>query len=144
MVPISTATHGSLRFWVTGLCACAALLGGCDEAYVVPTRTISDELPKPDRVLVYDFAVTHEDVMLDRGVGPEIARDLGKADQTEEEVRVGRIVTSALAENLVKDLRTGGIQAYRALAGGIRVRGAVAADPDSGLPGLRIRGAADR
>jgi len=114
MLPTRTATHGSHRFWVIRLCACAALLGGCDEAYVVPTQTMSEQLPKPDRVLVYNFAVTHEDVMLDRGIGPEIVRDLGNSDQTDEEVRVGRIVTSALAENLVKDLRTGGIQAYRA------------------------------
>ncbi len=112
--PSRTKTRGWPGSRVSRICACAVVLGGCAEAYVVPTRTSSDQLPRPDRLLVYDFAVTHEDVMLDRGVGPEIARDLGKADQTEEEVKVGRAVASTLAENLVKELRAAGIAASRA------------------------------
>jgi len=114
MGPSRSMARGRLGFRVIGLCMCAALLSGCAKAYVVPTRTDSGALPKPDRVLVYDFAVTHEDVMLDRGIGPEIGRDLGKADQTEEEVKVGRAVASVLAENLVKELRASGIAASRA------------------------------
>ena len=38
------------------------------EGYAGPT------LPRPDRVLVYDFTVAPEQVRLDQGIGPRVAR----------------------------------------------------------------------
>jgi hypothetical protein len=71
-------------------------------------------LPKPDRVLVYDFAVTPDDVALDRGIGKKAIRGSGSAAQTAEEIRVGRAVARALSKNLVKELRNRGINAHHA------------------------------
>jgi hypothetical protein len=44
------------------------LLSGCATTSVTPTFPASRGLPQPDRVIVYDFAVTPEDIDLDPGV----------------------------------------------------------------------------
>jgi len=99
---------------VLGLCLFLPLLVSCGgEAYVAMTRTPGEPLPKPDQVVVYDFAVTPEDIELDRGVGPSMVRDMKKTTQTEEEIQVGRAVAEALAIELVEDLQSQGIRAYR-------------------------------
>ncbi len=97
-------------------CLCIPLLLSCGgEAYVAMTRTPGEPLPRPDQVVVYDFAVTPGDIKLDRGVGPSMVRDMGNTTQTEEEIRVGRAVAEALAIELVDDLQSQGIRAYRAI-----------------------------
>ncbi len=90
------------------------LLFGCAKTLIVPIIAASEGLPKPDHIAVYDFAVTPGDVQLDRGVGPEMIRDVQGTSQTKEEVRVGRAVAEALSKKLVEELRGKGITAYRA------------------------------
>lgn len=89
-------------------------VAGCGSATVTPTRRATGTLPKPDRVLVYDFAVTPDDVSLDRGIGTKAMRGSGSAAQTAEEIRIGRTVAQALSKNLVKELRNLGINAHHA------------------------------
>ena len=38
----------------------------------------SGKLPRPDRILVYDFAVSPDEVKLDTGLSAEIAKELGQ------------------------------------------------------------------
>jgi hypothetical protein len=87
------------------------LLLGCGAATVTPTRVASESLAKPDRVLVSNFAVTPDDVDLDRGVGPHVMRAAGSETQTDEEIQVGRVVAQKLTESLVQELRAQGIPA---------------------------------
>jgi len=94
--------------------AWVSFLFGCGAATVTPTRYATIDLPKPDRVLVYDFAVTPEEVDLDRGLGPMVLRQVGSETQTQEEIRLGHAVAKALTESLVEQLRKQGINAYRA------------------------------
>ena len=42
-------------------------IGGCASAKVNPTMTASKTLPRPDVLIVHDFAVTPSDVQLDKG-----------------------------------------------------------------------------
>src|SRR5882762_684643 len=96
------------------LCLSALLFAGCAKATTPPTRPAAAGLPQPDRIIVHDFAVTAADVALDRGQGPRMMRDTGSGAQSEEEVQVGRAVTKALTDNLIKNLREHGVNAERA------------------------------
>jgi len=88
------------------LCFAVFLLAGCAETTMTPTFRATRGLSRPDRVLVFDFAVTPEEA------GAE--RRSGVAPQTEEDVRVGKALTRALSANLVAELRSRGIEADRA------------------------------
>src|SRR5258707_13552802 len=92
----------------------ALVFAGCAKATTPPTRSAAAGLPQPDRIIVHDFAVTAADVALDRGQGPRMMRDTGSGPQSEEEVQVGRVVTRALTDNLIKNLREHGVNAERA------------------------------
>jgi len=96
------------------LCLSALLFAGCAKATTPLTRPAAAGLPQPDRIIVHDFAVTAADVALDRGQGPRMMRDTGSGAQSEEEVEVGRAVTKALTDNLIKNLREHGVNAERA------------------------------
>ena len=85
---------------------CTIALAGCSSTTVAPTFPAATGLPKPDRVLVFDFAATPAEA----GIGDGI----GSLPQTEEDVQVGKAFAQALSVNLVKDLRDQGIDAYRA------------------------------
>jgi Domain of unknown function (DUF4410) len=89
------------------------IIAGCGSATGVPTQRASLELPRPDRVLVYDFAVTPEQVSLDRGILPRVMRTVAPP-QTEEEIKVGEVVARALSDTLVLELRAHGIDAHLA------------------------------
>ncbi len=89
------------------------VIAGCASATGTPTQRASMELPRPDRVLVYDFAVTPEQVALDRGIGPRVMRTVAPP-QTEEEIKVGEVVARALSDGLVSELRAHGIDAHLA------------------------------
>ncbi|MGE5305139.1 MAG: DUF4410 domain-containing protein [Alphaproteobacteria bacterium] len=91
---------------VVRLYLAALLFAGCAETTVTPTFRATRGLSRPDRVLVFDFAVTPEEA------GAE--RQSGVAPQTAEDVRVGRSLARALSANLVAELRSRGIEAERA------------------------------
>jgi Domain of unknown function (DUF4410) len=87
-------------------CLAGFLLAGCTQTTLTSTFPATQGLPRPDRVLVYDFAVTPADA--------EIERRSGSAVQTEEDVQVGKALARALSVNLVSELRRRGIEADRA------------------------------
>ncbi len=90
-----------------------AVLSGCAKAYVTPTRT-AGPLPKPDMIVVNDFAVTAAEVKLDQGVMQKAMRDSSSRAVSEEESAIGHLVANKLSESLVKYLRDSGIAATRA------------------------------
>lgn len=93
------------------LAACVAIgLLGCGAATVDVTRR-AGAAAKPRVVLVRDFAVTPDDVRLDRS--PTKSLERGGRSVSEEEVRIGRAVADALSRHLVEELRSAGIQAER-------------------------------
>jgi hypothetical protein len=82
------------------------LLAGCAPTDVATIQEYSGKslLPRPDRVLVYDFAVSENDVKLNSAIGARLANLVTGAQENEEQVKVGRAVAKALAESLVKEL----------------------------------------
>ncbi len=96
------------------LLAAAAGLG-CASAGVTRTQQYVEEseVAKPSVVLVYDFATSAADVMVDT-TGPDfIGGDGTQAEKSE----LARQVATALSESLVEELGERGIQAKRAGAG---------------------------
>jgi hypothetical protein len=70
-----------------------------------------DTLARPDRVLVYDFAVVPDE--LGKGGRDAQASSTGPEAQTKEHIRVGEAFAKALTANLLQELRNRGIDAYR-------------------------------
>jgi hypothetical protein len=89
-------------------------LGGCATAKVDKTKKTTGPLPRPDMVIVNDFAVTSAEVRLDQGVMSKAMRDSDSRSISEEENKVGHMVASKLSEFLVEELRVVGIKATRA------------------------------
>lgn len=91
------------------------MASGCASTDVRTVETdISGPLPRPDRVLVYDFAVSPEEVRLDRGISAQAAQATKGTPRTEQEIATGREVASALSKHLVKEIRKLGLDAERA------------------------------
>ena len=89
------------------------MLGGCATAKVDQTKKTTDPLPRPDMVIVNDFAVTSAEVKLDQGIMDKVMRDSDSRAVSEEENKVGHMVAIKLSEYLVEELRKVGIEATR-------------------------------
>jgi Domain of unknown function (DUF4410) len=89
------------------------ILGGCASAKVSQTKSTPGALPRPDMVVVFDFAVTSAEIKLDQGLMQKAMRDDSSRSLSTEENQVGHLVANKLADELVKELRKEGIAAVR-------------------------------
>lgn len=94
-------------------------LAGCAPTHVGTVQEYSGKspLPRPDRVLVYDFAVSAKDVKLNKAIGARLAHLATGANENEEKVKVGRAVAKALSESLAKELKQLGLPVEQASSG---------------------------
>ena len=83
------------------------LIAGCAADTVKPTFPVNRGLPRPDRLIVYEFSATKGEVEVDRSTGAQ-------PPQSEEEIRVGRALAKALAKYVSDELRSRRINAYLA------------------------------
>ena len=101
-----------------GLSLSALLLvlavAGCNPARVEGTRDYSGPtLPRPERVLVRDFAITPRDVRLDQGIRARLTRATSDQPLSAQQMQVARQANATLTETLVTQLRQTGIPAER-------------------------------
>jgi hypothetical protein len=89
--------------WIGLVSTMAILFSACSETTMTPSIRANRGLARPDRVLVYDFAVTPGQA------GVELRS--GTVTQTEEDLRVGKSLASAVTTNLISELRARGIEA---------------------------------
>lgn len=90
---------------------------GCPPTNVQQQKMTATKLPRPDHILVYDFAVSPDEVELDKGLSADLMqkyREHKGTSRTAEEIKVGHKVADALAEELVKKIRSYGLMAERA------------------------------
>lgn len=113
---------------LAGLAATTVLVAACAPTRVRPVSSYGgdDPLPRPDRVLVYDFAVSPEQVSLNRGLFARLGREVSSASATEDELRVAREVADGFAAELVKRVQKLGLPAERAAADQVAPPGALA------------------
>ena len=102
---------------LTILCAVAlALAAGCAPTNVQQQNMTLTQLPRPDLVLVYDFAVSPDEVKLDTGLSAELMRKYEQhkgMSPTAQEIKLGHKVAEAVADELVKKIRSYGLWAER-------------------------------
>ena len=91
---------------------CLLFIAGCATDTIKPTVRAAAGLPKPDRVLVYDFEVAPLDGVVKWEPMPP-SKDA--AARTEEEKQAGRAAARVLADSLIEALRSRGITAQRAI-----------------------------
>ncbi len=123
----------------------ASISIGCAKVTVKTQQSYAEDeqLPKPDRIVVYDFAATHEDVPADdpmSGFYAKPARSL-----TANEISIGRKLGSEMAEELVKEINRLGMPAEHLKGGALPetgdlvIRGAfVTIDPGDRLKRMLI------
>jgi len=95
------------------LFAAVLLTAGCTSTIVVDEFQ-GDGLPRPDRVLVYDFATSGGEIRLDRGLDAALVAAAHGEPRGQLERELGRKVADAIAEHLVMELRGMGLPAQRA------------------------------
>jgi len=111
---------------VTTLAALAAI-AGCtsvqtEQAYTGPT------LPKPDMIVVYDFAVSPDEVQLGSGLIADVQQSMSGTPRTEQEQKAGHMVADAFARHLVAEIQDLGLPAQRVAAGTTPAEGSVSVD----------------
>ncbi len=103
----------NFRFALIGLVAALAVLG-CAPSDVNTTFATTIQMPRPERVLIYDFAVSPDEVHLDRGVVGDVETYAKGEPRTTIERNVGHEVAKKLAQELAKKITAMGIPAQRA------------------------------
>jgi len=89
-------------------------LVSCAPTKVTVLSETATKLPRPDRIFVYDFAVSPDEVKLDRGISSQIEAHIKKTLRTAEEKKVGHGVADSLAKHLVEHIQSLGFIAQRA------------------------------
>ena len=68
----------------------ALLAVGCAKTNVRATNQVAyTGLPRPDRVLIYNFAVTPADIQENSSIFAKIGRNIENKNQTADEIKVG-------------------------------------------------------
>lgn len=104
----------------TGLIGALALvlLAGCAPTNVQQTIESTGALPRPQLILVYDFAVSPDEVRLDETLAAEIKQryeHMQNTNPTPQELKIGHTVAYVVADELVKKIQSYGLWAERAL-----------------------------
>jgi hypothetical protein len=119
--------------WTLGALAALGIaltaLYGCARTSVENVPVETSKLPKPELVLVHDFAVSATDVAFDRGLVARFRQMVSLTPQEEQRMKVEEEVSRVLTTHLVKELKSLGIP----------VQPASAAPPIAG-PTLSIEG----
>ena len=111
--------------WISSALATAALAAGCAPTSVQTLYEREGPAPRPDRILVYDFSVTPDEVQLDRGLSAELEQMAKGTPRTEQEIQVGRKAARALSDELVKKINDMGLPAQRVVGAPANWAGAV-------------------
>ncbi len=114
----------------TGILGCIfALVAACAPTKVTVVSETTAQLPRPNQLLVYNFAVSPGEVELDEGISAKLSDYMSGTSRTQEEINIGQQVSSALATHLVEELQSFGFPVQRA-----------AGPPPIGVSILAVRG----
>ena len=84
---------------------------GCASTQVTSSTEYAGRLPKPERILVYRFAMAPDEVRLDHSVTAAAAWQLHGTTEAEEKDAVAGAVADTLAKELVKKIQALGLPA---------------------------------
>jgi hypothetical protein len=93
-----------------------AVVAGCASTQVIDRRPlVTGRLPRPDRILVYDFIANPADLPLDSALVGQVA--MSSTPLTAEQLQAGRQLGAQIADDLVARIRDMGLPALAALSG---------------------------
>ena len=91
------------------------LIAGCAKTNVQDTYELANAgMPAPNPVLIYNFAVSPQDVQQNSSIFAKIERNIENNSQTAEEIQVGREVANAMATELWQKIGNLGLNPIRA------------------------------
>ena len=106
------------------------LMAGCAKDNVQETYAVANTgMPKPNSVLIYNFAVNPDDVKTTSGLLGKIQSSMKKTTQSAEKIQLAREVSDALAAELTQKIAAMGLnsiradQSLRATPGSIIIKG---------------------
>jgi hypothetical protein len=89
---------------------------GCARTDVRMSNEIANSgLPRPRQVLIYNFAVSPEEIKQNSSIFARLGRNLEGSSQTAEQIQLGREVADALATELTQDIAAMGLNPQRAI-----------------------------
>jgi hypothetical protein len=92
------------------------LVGGCASTKVTDRQTrVTDRIPRPNQILVHDFAATPSDMPADSALASHSA--VQPTPQTAEQIATGRRVGAEIGARLVEEIRAMGLPAEPASTG---------------------------
>ena len=97
------------------IAACIAISCASSDVTSRQRYTGDEKLPKPGRVIVYDFAATPGDIPTDAAISGHYQKY--DAPQTTEQIQLGHQLGDVVAKELVKEILKLGMPAERANAG---------------------------
>jgi hypothetical protein len=93
-----------------------AAIAGCARTSVEDVNVRAVGLPKPQLVIVHDFAVAPGQVALDSAVGARLMAMMKETPASAQQLEVGQAVAKVVTENLVREISKLGIPAVAAAA----------------------------
>jgi hypothetical protein len=84
-----------------------SVLAGCTS--VQQQEAYSGSLPRPEQIIVFDFAVTPDEVKIDSGLTAKAARGIERKSADEAKAEDARKVAAALSKKLVKEISDMGL-----------------------------------
>ena len=105
----------SLNHSVLYLCA-LLVIAGCGSTKITSrNELVTEQLPRPAHIWVYDFAATPADVPAESALAGQHSEH--STPQTAEQIATGRKLGAEIASELVKEIRGMGMPAEHAVAG---------------------------
>lgn len=97
--------------------AAMLVLGACASTEITDERMNSKagDTPKPDQLIVFNFATSPDEVKLEHGLVADVRELVDREPRTAQEKKIGNAVANALATKLVAYLREDGLPAVRAM-----------------------------
>jgi hypothetical protein len=94
-----------VRFYAWMVAGCIVFaLTGCAPTQVTVLQQTAAQVPKPDQIRLYNFAVSPDEVSLDRGISASIRDYINKTPRSAQEKEVGHQVATALAKELQQQI----------------------------------------
>ena len=111
------------------IAACITITISCASSEMTARKryAANEQLPKPGRIIVYDFAATPADIAADAAIRSHYQKRT--MSQTAEQIRLGKQLGDIVARELVKEILKLGMPAERAYTG-----------PPPGIGDLLIKG----
>ena len=95
--------HVRCYAWMIAGCI-TLILAGCAPTQVTVLQQTAAQVPRPDQIRLYNFAVSPDEVTLDRGISVSIEQYIHGTARTAQEKAVGHQVATALAKELQKQI----------------------------------------